>query len=234
MEFDRAFHENSAGFGGIGRGEEKLFRRTHLKGETDAVVGGQRVGRRLGDCSLIDPVIQAAEREPLFEPVLSVELLLGKRFGRGDFTRRRRDRRGGQFEPARGAAFRRSEGDADLGLPFSRDARDCYTQGVYNELGMDISKEFFVSKSKELLFWQQQSGVDEKTFQNTALIGQKQIILQHSDTNEMIQKISNLVLTGDDNISYKKSLDKINKRQTEEIGNDRTKQRPINVVADKI
>ena len=105
---------------------------------------------------------------------------------------------------------------------------------VYNQLGMDISKEFLVSKSKEIKFWEQQTGIDEKTFQNTALTAQQQIRVNRLDANEMIQKISNLVSTGDDNISFKKSLEKINKRQTEEVGNDRTKQRPINIVAEKI
>ena len=49
-----------------------------------------------------------------------------------------------------------------------------------------------------------------------------------------MQKISNLITSGDDNISFKKSLDKINKKQNEEVGTERTSQRPINNVENKI
>ena len=50
----------------------------------------------------------------------------------------------------------------------------------------------------------------------------------------IIQKISNLISSGDDNISYKKSIDKISKAQNEKVGSDRTAQRPINVLDVKI
>ena len=43
-----------------------------------------------------------------------------------------------------------------------------------------------------------------------------------------------MVSTGDDSISYKKTIDKIGKRFNEEVGTERTSQRPINVVNDKI
>lgn len=105
---------------------------------------------------------------------------------------------------------------------------------IYNEFGEDISKEFTVGKGKEIDFFEQQINVEESVFSNTAVISQQEVKLEKNDTNHIVQKISNLVSTGDDNISYKKSLDKINKMQNENIGTERTKQRPLNIVNSKI
>lgn len=105
---------------------------------------------------------------------------------------------------------------------------------LYNEFGEDISKEFKVIKGKELNFFEQQVKIDEKTFSNTAMIGQQEVKLEKNDTNTIVQKISNLVSTGDDNISFRKSIEKINKMQNENIGTDRTKQKPINIVDSNI
>ena len=48
-----------------------------------------------------------------------------------------------------------------------------------------------------------------------------------------MQKIANLAGTGEDNVSYKKAIEKINKKQVEEIGTGRTQGRPINIVKEK-
>ena len=49
----------------------------------------------------------------------------------------------------------------------------------------------------------------------------------------LLQKISNMLGTGQDNISYKESIDKLNKLQLEKIGTERTKERPINIINKK-
>ena len=43
-----------------------------------------------------------------------------------------------------------------------------------------------------------------------------------------------MIATGDDNISYKKSFDKLTKLQTERVGTERTSQRPLNKVTNNI
>lgn len=105
---------------------------------------------------------------------------------------------------------------------------------IYNQFGEDISKQFDVSKTKGINFLEQQIGIDEISLSNTAMIEQQEVKLEKNDTNQMLQKISNLVSTGHDNISFKKAIEKMNKMQNEQIGTDRTKQRPINIVNDKI
>ena len=105
---------------------------------------------------------------------------------------------------------------------------------IYNSKMEDISKTFSIDKTKGIDFFVEQTGVDEETFYNTAITEQEGIKLSRASQNSIVQKISNLISSGDDNISFKKSLDKINKRQNEEVGTERTSQRPINLVETKI
>ena len=105
---------------------------------------------------------------------------------------------------------------------------------IYNSLKEDISKNFPIDKTKGIEFFKEQTGIDEETFYATAITEQEGVKLSKSSQNSIIQKISNLVSSGDDNISFKKSLDKINRSQNEEVGTERTSQRPINIVDKKI
>lgn len=105
---------------------------------------------------------------------------------------------------------------------------------IYNENKEDISKTFIIDKTKGIDFFTEQTNIDEDTFYSTAITEQEGIKLSKVSQNSIIQKISNLISSGDDNISYKKSLDRINRNQNEEVGTERTSQRPINIVQNKI
>lgn len=105
---------------------------------------------------------------------------------------------------------------------------------IYNSNKEDISKNFTIDKTKGVDFFLEQTNIDEETFYNTAITEQEGIKLSKSSQSSIIQKISNLVSSGDDNISYKKSIDKIIRNQNEEVGSERTSQRPINIVENKI
>lgn len=105
---------------------------------------------------------------------------------------------------------------------------------IYNSQKEDISKEFIMDKTKGIDFFTEQTGIDEETFYSTAITEQEGIKLSKSSQGSIIQKISNLVSSGDDSISFKKTLEKINRNQNEEVGTSRTSQRPINVVENKI
>lgn len=105
---------------------------------------------------------------------------------------------------------------------------------IYNSNKEDISKTFKIDKTKGIEFFEEQTGIDEETFYNTAISEQEGLRLSKSSQASIIQKISNLISSGDDNISFKKSMDKINKMQNEEVGTERTSQRPINIVESKI
>ena len=101
---------------------------------------------------------------------------------------------------------------------------------IFNKNGEDISKTFNIDKTKGNEFFFEQTNIDENTFNSSVLAQQKEIILNSADRRNIIQKISNMVSTGEDNVSYKKTLDKLNKKYIEEVGTDRTTDRPLNKI----
>ena len=105
---------------------------------------------------------------------------------------------------------------------------------IFNKNGEDISKKFNIDKTKGNEFFFEQTNVDENTFNSSVLAEQKEIILNSGDRRNIIQKISNMVSTGEDNVSYKKTIDKLNKKYIEEVGTDRTQDRPLNKVKEKL
>ncbi len=105
---------------------------------------------------------------------------------------------------------------------------------VYDEKKEDITKEFSVDKSKENQFFVEQTGIIEENFFATSAVSQEETKLDKNLKNSIIQKLSNMVSTGNENISYKKTIDKLNKKQLEEIGNDRSSGRPINIIDSQI
>ena len=88
---------------------------------------------------------------------------------------------------------------------------------IYNNFGDDITPLFNVEKNKEIPFFYEQTKVDEDLFVNSTEIIQNEIKIDKVNQNLIIQKLSNLATTGNDNISYKKSIDKLNKKQLEEM-----------------
>lgn len=105
---------------------------------------------------------------------------------------------------------------------------------IFNEKGEDISKEFNIDKSKGSEFFFEQTQISEDMFLATSIAMQQEVKIEKGSQNILIQKISNLVETGEDNISYKKAVEKINKMQLDKIGTDRSREKPINIVQKNI
>ena len=105
---------------------------------------------------------------------------------------------------------------------------------IYNNFGDDITSLYNVGKNKEIPFFYEQTKIDEELFVNSTAVMQNDVRIDKSTQNMIIQKISNLATTGSDNISYKKSIEKLNKKQLEEIGSDRSQDRPINKINNEL
>ena len=108
------------------------------------------------------------------------------------------------------------------------------TPFIYNENKEDITKTYPMDKSKESLFFQEQTGITEDNFFATCISEQENVKLSSNDKNQVIQKLSNLVSTGDENTSYKKVIDRLNKMQLEKVGSARSNGRPINIAEEEI
>ena len=105
---------------------------------------------------------------------------------------------------------------------------------IYNENSEDISKEFNINKKTGNEFFYEQTKVDEELFLSTVGMLQSEIKLEKNNQNILVQKLANLASTGDDNVSYKRAIERINRRQLDEIGTDRSKEKPINLLKKQI
>ena len=105
---------------------------------------------------------------------------------------------------------------------------------IYNENGEDILKEFNIDKNKGSEFFIEQTQINEEMLLATSIAMQQEIKIEKNTQNIIIQKISNLLETGEDNISYKKAIEKLNKMQLEKIGTERSREKPINIIQKNI
>ena len=105
---------------------------------------------------------------------------------------------------------------------------------IFNENMEDISKEFNIDKNKGNEFFYEQTKIDEDLFLSTLAINQNEVKLENQSQNFLIQKIANLAQTGDDSKSFKKVIDRINRRQLDEVGTERSREKPINIISKKL
>lgn len=105
---------------------------------------------------------------------------------------------------------------------------------IYNNQKQDISLNYSIDKTKGIDFIGEQIGIDEETFNNTIIVTQSDVKINKSAQSNMVQKISNMISSGDESISFQKTIDKINKMQLDEIGTERTREKPLNVVNSRI
>ena len=105
---------------------------------------------------------------------------------------------------------------------------------IFNIKLEDISKQFNIDKNKGNEFFYEQTKIDEELFLATSAILQEEVRLEKNTQNNLIQKITNIVGTGSDNVSYKRAIERLNRRQLDEVGSDRTREKPINLIEQKI
>ena len=128
--------------------------------------------------------------------------------------------------------YRIGEGEDEDEFEIYRDFKK-KSPSIYKD-GKDVTSYFNIDKAKGNEFFTEQTGITEDMFFKTYLSEQENVKLSKADQNSIIQRLSNLVFSGNENISFKKTIDKINKKQLEEVGTDRSQGRPINIVDAKI
>ena len=98
----------------------------------------------------------------------------------------------------------------------------------------DISNEFKIDKKDGNQFFYEQTGIDEKTYISTIMSLQQEVVLNNQNQNILIQKLSNIMGTGEDKVSFQKAMERLNKKLVEEVGTSRTQDRPINIVQNRM
>ena len=97
---------------------------------------------------------------------------------------------------------------------------------VYDDSGNDISTLYNKDKSKGVDIGTELFNMDEETFESSILVKQNQIQVDGSKQNAIVQKLGNIIQTGDESISYDEIVKKIEKKIYDEIGTDRTSTKP--------
>lgn len=101
---------------------------------------------------------------------------------------------------------------------------------LFDENLEEISNQYKIDKKDGSQFFYDQTNVDEKMYLSTIMAPQQEVVLERSSQNILVQKIANLAGTGEDNVSFQKAMDKLNKRLVEEVGTSRTQDRPLNLI----
>lgn len=105
---------------------------------------------------------------------------------------------------------------------------------IFNSNLEDVSGQFNIDKKDGSKFFYDQTKVDEGMFSSTVLSMQQEVKLSKSDQNVLVQKVANLAASGEDTISYKRALDRLNRSQLEEVGTERSQEKPINKIRKKL
>lgn len=105
---------------------------------------------------------------------------------------------------------------------------------IFNKNLEDISKEFNIDKTKGNQFFIDQVGLEEEIFTSSIITKQAEVKLDAKEQNTLIQKISNILGTGEDTTSYTSIVNKLKKKLNDEVGTLNTKERPINIVENRI
>ena len=105
---------------------------------------------------------------------------------------------------------------------------------ILNKFGKDISQEFNIDKKNGNQFFTEQTGMDRSLIDSTIITEQNQVELDEGTQNQLLQKIANLSESGEEELSYKKIMDKLNKILLNEVGTERSQLKPLNITISKI
>ena len=105
---------------------------------------------------------------------------------------------------------------------------------VFDESGNDITGDFSKDKSRGVELGFSHLGIDEETFLNSIFISQGNVIVEDNERKSMIQKLTNIIQSGDEAMSFDKAKQKLHKYLLDEVGTERTHNKPINVVTREI
>ena len=105
---------------------------------------------------------------------------------------------------------------------------------IIDSNGNDVSKNYTIDKTYGNKFFSEQTKIDEELFSMAMTMEQQEVKLDEKKQNTLIQKVSNIILTGEDDVSYKKILNKLSKKQTDEIGTEKSPTKPLYLAKQRI
>ena len=105
---------------------------------------------------------------------------------------------------------------------------------IYDEYDRDIIDEYNTDKKTGVQIFTDQTGITKELMKATVISEHENVELSDNVQNALIQKIANLAESGDEEVSYKNASSLLGKLMLNEIGTDRSQDRPINVTKQRI
>lgn len=105
---------------------------------------------------------------------------------------------------------------------------------VYDKEGNDITNKFGKDKSRGVEIGLAHLKIDEETFENSFLVKQSSVCVESTEQKSMIQKLTNMIQIGDEGTSYEKTKSRLEKMLLDEVGTERTRNKPKNIVNEEI
>lgn len=105
---------------------------------------------------------------------------------------------------------------------------------VFNKEGSEITSLFNKDKMRGAEIGLEQLKIDEDTFLNSIFVSQTGVTVDEDGRKSVMQKLTNMIQSGDESISYDKAKQKLQKRLLDEVGTERTQNKPLNVTMREI
>jgi DNA repair exonuclease SbcCD ATPase subunit len=105
---------------------------------------------------------------------------------------------------------------------------------VFDEESNDITKDFNVDKSRGAEFGIIHLGIDESTFESSGFTRQANIKVEDESQKVIVQKLTNMINSGEEDVSYEKLINKLDIILRDEVGTQRTANKPRNIVLKEI
>lgn len=101
---------------------------------------------------------------------------------------------------------------------------------VYDKSGQEVTDMFNKDKSRGAEVGIQHLEMDEDTFENSVFVKQKKIKINELSQSTILQKLTNIIKSGEEDVSYENTLKKLEKILLDEVGTDRTQNKPKNIL----
>ena len=100
--------------------------------------------------------------------------------------------------------------------------------------GNDITNIFNKDKSRGSEIGIEQLQIDEETFMNSIFVSQNNVLVDSVGRKSVMQKLTNMIQSGDESISIDKAKQKLQRKLLDEVGSERTQNKPLNAVTREI
>jgi hypothetical protein len=108
------------------------------------------------------------------------------------------------------------------------------TVSIYRDSAFDITSEFSYERETGPKFAEQHLGLDELTFEKTVFMGQLQCAIDQKGRKSLVEKLSNINTTGDEELSLTRTVNVLETTLLERVGTERTTTRPLDKVNTKL